>query len=103
MAVNVPVGQKQLISVPFAQGIDTKTDPKQLMPGKLQALSNGILTQTGLVSRRWGYTSLTTVGGAAIGLASFNNELVAFTGNVNGSFVESYSISKSTWYPRPNA
>ncbi len=26
---------KQIVAVPFAAGIDTKTDPKQMAPGKL--------------------------------------------------------------------
>ena len=103
MATNVAPGNKTLLSVSFAQGIDTKADPKQpLQPSRLLSLTNGILTQTGLVSRRWGYTSLSTsilTGGnivAGVGLASFNNELVAF----DGVSAYSYISGESKWSNR---
>jgi hypothetical protein len=108
MAANVPVGNKTLVSVSFASGIDTKADPKQpLQPSNLLSLTNGILTQTGLVSRRWGYTSLSTsiLGGtniaAGVGLANYandsgGNELVAF----DGSSTYSYIPGESQWSAR---
>lgn len=107
MAANVPVGNKTLVSVSFASGIDTKADPKQpLQPSNLLSLTNGIFTQTGLVSRRWGYTSLSTTilqGGniaAGVGLATLGNsvstELVAF----DGSNLYSYIAGESKWTNR---
>jgi hypothetical protein len=107
MATNVAPGNKTLVSVSFAQGIDTKTDPKQpLQPSALLSLTNGILTQTGLVSRRWGYSSLSTSilqGGniaAGVGLATLGNsvstELVAF----DGSNLYSYIAGESKWTNR---
>jgi hypothetical protein len=107
MATNVPPGNKTLVSVSFAQGIDTKTDPKQpLQPSALLSLTNGILTQTGLVSRRWGYSSLSTSilqGGniaAGVGLATLGNsvstELVAF----DGSSLYSYIAGEAQWTKR---
>jgi hypothetical protein len=107
MATNVPPGNKTLVSVSFAQGIDTKTDPKQpLQPSALLSLTNGILTQTGLVSRRWGYSSLSTSilqGGniaAGVGLATLGNsastELVAF----DGSSMYSYIAGETKWTNR---
>jgi hypothetical protein len=38
---------KQPLAINFAQGLDTKTDPKQVQPGKFLALQNTIFTKGG--------------------------------------------------------
>jgi len=49
--------QKNTIDIPFASGIDTKPDQKQLK-GKLTGLENGIFTKPGSILKRNGYTRL---------------------------------------------
>lgn len=78
--------QKQNLSLPFAQGIDTKTDPKQVVPGKLLVLENGIF-QTGLsIRKRNGNQAFSTEVlsnssiSNGIGIATFKNQLNLFDG-----------------------
>lgn len=70
---------KQNVSVPFGQGIDTKTDPRQTVPGKLEVLQNSKFTQGLELSKRNGYSLLTTTT-TAIGksIAAYQSEAVAF-------------------------
>lgn len=88
--------QKQNVSVNFARGIDTKTDPKQVIPGKLLQLENGILQTRGKIRKRNGYAAFGTgvEGGGTIasgaGLATFQGQLTQFTGS------EAYAYSPAT-------
>lgn len=89
--------QKQVIPIPFSKGLDTKTDPKQVIPGKLLTLENGIFTSPGRIQKRLGYEMLDqTIEGtdntiaSGSGLANFNNELLLMTGT------EAFSYSAST-------
>jgi hypothetical protein len=50
--------QKQSLSVSLSQGVDTKTDPKQLSSGKLLTLENGIFITPQELRKRNGYTAL---------------------------------------------
>ena len=50
--------QRQTVSMPFAQGIDTETDPKHVPMGKLLDLRNGRFTKTGAIAKRYGHTDL---------------------------------------------
>lgn len=79
---------KQNIPIPFGQGINTKIDPKQLQPGPLTNLQNGIFTVQGLVQKRNGLelfgrdieiSSDIILRGEA--LANYNNQLLLFTGS----------------------
>lgn len=95
--------QKVLVPVPFAGGLDTKTDPKQVLPGKLLALENGVFQQTGALSRRWGYEALgKTVLGASAPIAAcqavraFEEELLLF----DGAAAYSYLPSSDSWASR---
>lgn len=49
--------QKQNISIPFNKGIDTKTDDKQVVPGKLLTLENGVFQSLGRIKKRNGYVA----------------------------------------------
>src|ERR1700677_724918 len=89
--------QKNVISVPFAHGIETKIDSKQVMQGKLLTLQNGVFTSPGRIMKRFGYDALSQVIEGATssisegsGLANFKNELLLLTGT------ECYSYSDST-------
>ncbi|HZU82873.1 MAG TPA: hypothetical protein VE987_08160 [Polyangiaceae bacterium] len=95
--------QKQLIPVSFAGGLDTKTDPKQAVRGKMLALQNGVFQQAGAVSRRWGYAALGTgiLGSSSAisackAIEAFNNELLLF----DGSQAYSYIQADNVWAPR---
>ena len=95
---------KRLYPVAFSGGIDTKTDPKQVIPGKLLDLQNGIFGQTGMVNRRWGYTALGTgIIGSALPIAkcaavegSYNNELLMY----DGQNAYSYIVANNAWANR---
>lgn len=45
---------KNKIDVPFSQGVDTKTDPKQVQPGKLTQADNIEFKRTGEIAQRHG-------------------------------------------------
>ena len=52
--------QKQTVPMSFSQGIDTKTDPKQVAPGKLLLLKNAHFQKTKSLLKRNGYEAYTT-------------------------------------------
>lgn len=80
---------KQQIPISFSKGVDTKTDSKQVIPGKLLTLENASLRKVGKFVKRYGFgvladtTSLTN--GNSIGV--FKNELIS----LDGSNIYSYS------------
>lgn len=52
--------QRQTLSIPVSQGIDTKTDEKQVPAGKALALENVRFQKTGKLSKRFGLVALTS-------------------------------------------
>lgn len=91
----MPGLDKRLVPIPFAGGIDSKTDPSQVAPGKLLDLQNGVFRQTGSVGRRWGYKALgkTVIGSASAisacaAIQPFNDELVLFDGRSAFSYIQ---------------
>jgi hypothetical protein len=79
--------ESQNITINFAQGIDQKTDPKQVMPGKFISIENGDLLKTGAVTTRPGLSSLTspiekldTNLTSGVALANYHDELISFDG-----------------------
>lgn len=86
--------QPQAVTLSLRQGLDTKTDPKQVVFGKLLLLENGILTTIGQVRKRNGYAALPTTvvpGGLAITSARL---LSTFKGQLFlGSGLECYGFS----------
>jgi hypothetical protein len=83
--------QKQNINISFSEGLDTKTDPNQVIPGKLVSLQNVIFDVGMEFNKRNGYQLLgaTTAG---VNISTYKNELVAFDGNN----LNSYSPSNQT-------
>ena len=79
--------QKQTVDIPLGVGIDTITDPKQVQPGKLALLENGVFNKAGLVTPRFGLTSVTQAlsGGGSVTsaeqISSYDDELVLNTGD----------------------
>jgi hypothetical protein len=82
------------ININFAQGLDTKNDPKQLSTGKFLKLENSVFTTGGRLSKRNGYSLLTTLPSTspASYLTTFNNNLVAL-----GQSLYAYGSANSTW------
>lgn len=72
--------QTQIVPIQLGQGIDTKSDPRQLKPGKLSALENGLFTPGGEIVKRPGFSPQSTGPTAGIGLTTYNNELIELDG-----------------------
>lgn len=101
--------QPQNISVPLSQGLDTKSDPKQLSFGKLTVLTNRFFQTLGMLRKRFGFTALTktilggnTITGASsvvagTGLASFQNDIVT----TDGQSLFTYSPDSPGWTQVP--
>lgn len=94
--------QKVETSISFNQGIDTKTDPKQVITGKLLTLQNMIFKTAQSLSLRNGYQALATsiMGGgsisAGVSLAAYANSLTLS----DGQALYSYSEDAGTWDPK---
>ena len=91
---------RQKIVIPLAQGVDTKTDPKQVTAGKLLELENGVFTSVQAIQKRSGHVALPTqvaaqTSGITAGkaLSSYNNELLL----ADGQSLYSYDESASEW------
>lgn len=82
--------QKQSVNINFAEGLDTKTDPKQVGLGKFLALKNTIFTKGGLLQKRNGYQNLASIPGS--------NYLTTLNGNLTsiGNSISAYSSGSST-------
>ncbi len=86
--------QRGNINIAFAQGLDTKTDPKQLSIGKFLQLDNSVFTTGGRVTKRNGYALLTSLPSStpAAYLTTLNDNLIAV-----GSSVYAYSGPTNSW------
>jgi len=86
--------QKQTIEIPFGVGVDTKTDAKQVQPGKLLALENAIFQRLGKLVKRLGLRPLAQVifGGGTVStgraLTTFQKELNLIDGTSFYSYYE---------------
>lgn len=90
--------QKQIVPISFNQGLDTKTDKKQVK-GKLLMLKNGFFKSLEEIRKRFGFVELSeTPLAKGNALATFKEELIAF----NGSKVYSYSDVDDLLYEKGN-
>lgn len=71
--------EKQNISISLAQGVDTKTDPNQVVTGKLVSASNVIFTEGMAFNKKNGYRMLSQIPSGEH-IDTFQNELVSFDG-----------------------
>lgn len=77
---------KQLVPISFSQGIDQRTDPKQVVAGKLSILENGTFNELMEIRKRNGFDpiSSTIISGGSIssgtGVYSFQEEILRSTG-----------------------
>ncbi len=84
---------KQPINVNFAQGLDLKSDPRQIPIGKFSALNNSIFTKAGLLAKRYGFGALTSLPNTtATFLTTFGGNLTAI-----GTTLQAYSQGSATW------
>lgn len=85
--------QKTNININFAQGLDTKTDPYQVSPGKFLSLQNTIFNKGGLLQKRNGYAALTALSNASSTfLTTFNGNLTAV-----GNTINAYNTGSQAW------
>lgn len=91
--------KKQAVSVNFAQGLDTKTDPKQVQVGKFLSLKNAVFQKGGLLQKRNGFSSLPPLPDITYTYATtFNGDLTAIGNNIaalntaNDSWVQKGTI-----------
>jgi hypothetical protein len=97
---------KQTISVNFLQGLSTKADPKQVMPGKFLTLENGVFTELAELKKRGGFdavTSATATGGtitAGTGVYPYKDELTRTDSNTFYTLdsVNSKNVAKGKKY-----
>lgn len=82
--------QSQTLTIPFAQGVDTKTDVKQVPEGKLLVIENGYFQEVMAIRKRPGYAQLGNQLSAGRGISSYKDELVSLNGT------DLYSFSSST-------
>lgn len=69
--------QKTIVSIPIAEGLDTKTDDKLVAAGKALVLENARFQKTGRLSKRFGLTPLQTT----TNLGSLNAPSLVLTTN----------------------
>lgn len=90
---------KQTIALNFGQGLDTKTDPKLVQPGKLLMLENGVFHKAGRIDKRNGYSILSsqtldsTTLDTGSALATFKDELLQY----NKQKIYSFSEGAQKW------
>lgn len=85
---------KQNLAIPFSTGIDTFTDPLQVMPTNLIDLQNAIFTQDKKIIKRNGFGTLTSLPANV-----FPTTLTTFNGNLTviGNSVQAFNESNNTW------
>lgn len=83
----------QTISIALSKGLDTKSDPKQVIPASLLRLENGVFTAPNRIQKRNGFVPLTTLT-HGIALSAFASELTA----LDGLNLWSWSEAESAWY-----
>jgi hypothetical protein len=87
---------KQSIPVNFAGGLDTKTDPNQINLQNFLTLTNSVFTTGGRLTKRNGFSNITTVP------ISDQTTLLTYKGNLvtTGSSLYTYNIETNAWYDK---
>lgn len=84
---------KQNLNINFASGLDTKTDPFQVSPGKFLSLQNSVFDKAGRLTKRNGFGLLTALPtNDTTFLTTFNGNLTAI-----GTSLQAYSKPSNTW------
>lgn len=86
--------QKQPIPINFIQGLDLKTDPYQVSPGKFLTLNNSVFTAAGRLTKRNGFADITQLpdGAEQINLATLNGSLLT-----TGASLYSFNQETDNW------
>ncbi len=85
--------QKQGIDISFAQGLDTKTDPKRVAMGNFVSLENTVFNKGGQLTKRNGYAQLTSLpDNSYTYLTTLNDNLTAV-----GTSIAAYNSSNAQW------
>lgn len=75
--------QKQSIDISFAQGLDTKSDPKRVPAGKFVRLENSVFNKEGLLQKRDGYPKLPSLPNSPYSyVTTFNDNLTSVGDNI---------------------
>ena len=87
---------KQAIDISFAQGLDTKTDPKRVQVGKFLEFENAVFQKGGLLQKRNGYAPLASLPDTTY------SYLTTFSGNLTavGQKIAALNAASSTWVPK---
>lgn len=94
--------QEQVVPVNFGGGVDTKTDSKAVVPGKFIRLENGVFTTANRITKRNGYSAMSTTVAGLSALAGpqmvhgYNDELICADSNN----IASYSSNQTSWIKR---
>jgi len=84
---------KQTVDIAFAQGLDTKTDPKRVSIGKFLSLENSIFDIGGLLQKRNGFGLLSALPDSSYQyLTTLNGNLTAIGNNLSA-----YSLGSNKW------
>lgn len=87
---------KQAIDVSFAQGLDSKTDPKRVQVGKFVQLQNSVFTKAGLLQKRNGFAALPSLPDTTYSyLTTLNENLTAI-----GPNIAAINASDDSWVSR---
>lgn len=89
---------KQSIPINFAQGLDTKTDPKQIQMGNFLKLDNTVFTRGSQLTKRNGNQQLTALpNNSYTYLTTFNGNLTAI-----GDNIAAYDNPSKNWVQKGN-
>lgn len=83
---------KQNLNINFGQGLDTKTDPNQVAPGKFLSLVNSVFNKGGLLTKRNGFSPVTSLSTSPTTISTFKDGLVAI-----GTELDSFDAGSSKW------
>lgn len=88
--------QKQNININFSQGLDQKTDPKQISPGKFLALQNSVFNKGGQLTKRNGFQMLASLpDSSSLFTTTFNGNLTAI-----GNDLKAFSMGTEQWFTK---
>jgi hypothetical protein len=84
---------KQPVNINFSQGLDTKSDPKQVQIGKFLSLQNTVFDKAGALVKRNGYPTITELPNAEqTTITTLNDNLLA-----TGSHLYAFSEDVNQW------
>lgn len=92
--------QAQPVTVNFAQGIDQKSDPKQLPLGKFERLVNRVFNKEGLLDKRNGYGQVTKISNSTT-ISTYQGGLVTIGARQLNAYSPGLGASVNTGYMQP--